>query len=63
MNFPLGSKMSGLTCLVTGGLGYIGSHVVAELVERGHKCDVIDCSPTGENLDFVEARANHLWRE
>lgn len=50
--------------LVTGGLGYIGSHVVANLAERGIDCDVIDNASAGTaNVDFVAARCGSLWRE
>ena len=31
-----------LTVLVTGGLGYIGSHVSCELMMRGYKVVVVD---------------------
>ncbi|WP_062519438.1 NAD-dependent epimerase/dehydratase family protein [Demequina silvatica] len=35
----------GRTCLVTGGAGFGGSHLVAELVERGARVTVIDREP------------------
>lgn len=40
-------------CLVTGGAGFIGSHLVDALIERGHKVSVIDNLSTGkrENLN------------
>src|SRR5436189_1167549 len=41
--------------LVTGGAGFIGSHLAEELVRRGHKVRVVDSLITGKrsNLDHV----------
>lgn len=47
--------------LVTGGLGYIGSHLVAVLAEHGHEVDVIDDLVNNENYDFVKERVDNLW--
>jgi UDP-glucose 4-epimerase len=48
-----------LTILVTGGAGYIGSHVVKELLYQGHQPIVFDNLQTGhrkavKNALFVE---------
>jgi UDP-glucose 4-epimerase len=39
--------MLGITILVTGGAGYIGSHIVHELVDRGESVVVLDNLATG----------------
>jgi len=43
-------------CLVTGGAGFIGSHIADELIRQGAKVTIIDNLTTGytENLDEIE---------
>ena len=52
--------------LVTGGAGYIGSHVCLELIEAGYNVTTIDNLSTGNknlipnNVDFLECDINNL---
>lgn len=49
-----------MKCLVTGGVGFIGSHLVERLLNSGHEVVVLDNFSTGrpENLDHIEDKSN-----
>ena len=38
-----------MKCLVTGGAGFIGSHIVDRLIDEGHKVVIVDNMSTGKN--------------
>lgn len=48
--------------VVTGGAGFIGSHIAAHLLKEGHKVRVIDNLLTGkqENLDYLRSLEGNL---
>jgi UDP-glucose 4-epimerase len=47
--------------LLTGGFGYIGAHVAAQLSSHGFSFDVIDKNFMSPNRDFVRHRAAATW--
>ncbi len=48
-----------MRALVTGGAGFIGSHLVDRLLAEGHAVDVVDDLSTGSVSNLADARAGH----
>ena len=47
--------ISGKNILVTGGSGFIGSHLVDELIEKGHHVQILDLKvPYSKKAVFIE---------
>lgn len=66
----IGKPATTMKCLVTGGAGYVGSHVVISLLDAGHEVVVLDNLSTGHmaaipekarfwNIDLSDAQATH----
>jgi len=58
-----------MKCIVTGGAGFIGSHLVDKLIEEGHRVLVLDDLSTGkkeninEKADFIQWDISQDWNE
>src|SRR5262245_37108153 len=55
--FLLGSSLTMATYLVTGGAGFIGSHLVEELVRRGERVRIVDNLSTGKRQNIAHLAA------
>lgn len=49
-----------MSILVTGGCGFIGSHLVEELIQRGHEVSVLGWPYQLENLETVKGRFKYI---
>ena len=48
-----------MNILLTGGAGYIGSHVALSLLDRGHDVHIIDNFSTGDRKNCIEKAIYH----
>lgn len=55
---PLGLKKKGLRIVVTGGAGFVGSHLVDRLIERGDHVIVVDNFFTGKKENLLHHLGN-----
>jgi len=51
-----------VNCLVTGGCGFIGSHIVDKLISLGHSVKVIDDESANENEKFYYNELAHYYK-
>ncbi|KAJ8491447.1 hypothetical protein OPV22_013168 [Ensete ventricosum] len=56
---PLGLKRKGLRVVVTGGAGFVGSHLVDRLMARGDSVIVVDNFFTGRKENVMHHFGNH----
>lgn len=52
-----------MKCVVTGGCGFLGSHLVEALLSKNHKVTIIDNLSTG-NLDNIKTfrKKNKIYK-
>ncbi|MCX7722562.1 MAG: GDP-mannose 4,6-dehydratase, partial [Verrucomicrobiae bacterium] len=62
MKITVESSLAGCTCLITGGAGFIGSHLADALLGRGHRVVVIDNLSTGRLENIAHLRAHPLFQ-
>lgn len=49
--------------LVTGGLGFIGSHLTDKLVEQNHEVHVVDALKTGSDIKNMNSKAQYFLQD
>lgn len=59
---PLVPSLAGLRVVVTGGAGFIGSHLVDELLRRGCRVHAVDDLSTGSVTNLAAASAHAAFR-
>jgi len=59
---PAAIDYSGRTCLITGGAGFIGSHLAEELLGRGARVVVLDDLSTGQLANLERAQTFRTFR-
>ncbi len=53
-----GGKVSGNVVMVTGGSGFVGSHIVEALLDRGDEVHVFDIAPLEESRNLAAVRSH-----
>jgi len=63
-----------MKCLITGGAGFIASHLVDKLIEEGHEVTIVDNLSTGKkenlnpkadfyNVDILDSKISNIFKE
>ena len=52
-----------MKCLVTGGCGFIGSHIVGRLIDDGHEVIVLDNFSANNETFYMDDRASYVKQD